>query len=107
MARAASSLLDDFSNTVRQHVHLERFGHYEHAIRKAGLPDHGVLSVAGYEQYLQVWTIHPRRIRNLSAVHSAGKTDIRYQQINPGVRIEHLEACWTIRRLDDSVAGLR
>lgn len=50
--------------------------------------DDGVLGVSGDEEHLEIGPALSRRIRNLTSVHAARKTDIRDQEVDATIRIE-------------------
>ena len=65
-----------------------------------------VLRIAGDEQHLEVGTRHATRIRHLSPVHAAGQADIRHQQVDAHVRLQHPETGCAVARLERGVAEI-
>jgi len=63
-----------------------------------------ILRIAGNEKHPQIGPRLARRIRHLTSVHSAGKTDVANQKIDPDIRLQQLESGHTIRRVDHRVA---
>src|SRR4051812_24411236 len=51
----------------------------------------GILGVTSNEKHLQLWTTLSDCVRHLTAIHAAWKTDICDEEINPHVRLQHLQ----------------
>src|SRR3954464_11777108 len=76
-----------------------------HPRLQAPVRNRSVLRIAGNEEDVQVWSADAGGVGHLLAIHAARQPEVRYQEVDLHVGLQHLQARGRVGRLDGLISS--